>query len=294
MKLLKSFLSINTIYLLVLCCYNNGSAQVIADTLIASQYFKKGDSLLTQRALDSSLSYFQKALPIYEASKVWENVAKCYNQISEYHWRNQEYEQSLKNAKKAIKISTKYLEKEAIQKAYAYDNIGIYYELAIFDYETALMYYKKALDLKKRILPKDNIGFSFTFNNIGGIFFKKGEYDKALEYHQKSLLLKIKKNVQLAYSYNEIGRVYIAKKAYQKALQYFKKSLSIDIKTLGKINLEVATDFNNIGVAYRGNKEYDKALEYYNKALDIYIKLYGDNHVRVSNSYYNIGLIHHA
>ncbi len=277
---------------MIIC--HTAHAQVEKDTLLASQYFKKGDSLLIDAKYGESIKLFRKALPIYKEIKAWEKVASCYNKISENQWRKYDDEESLINAKKALKTSSKYL-KNNIEEAIAYGNIGVYHRYSL-DYETAIENYNKALTIKQKIAPKPYKEISVSYGRIGTIFLLKGEYDKSLLFLKRALSLGIKvygkSHKNIGYSYNEIGRVYISKKEYEKALDYFKKALTI-FSNKTNLQIEAASSLNNIGVALRGKKKYYEALKYYNRALDIYLKVYAKEHVRVSNSYYNIGLIHH-
>ncbi len=133
-------------------------SKTLQDTLLASQYFKKADSLLTDRKLDSAIVYFKKALPIYKKENAWERVAGCYNGISESMWRNRKLETSFKNAKKALSILEKYLIRKNQEEAYAYDNIGNYYE-NISDFDNAMKCYQKALQIQQKILPENRKPF---------------------------------------------------------------------------------------------------------------------------------------
>ena len=92
----------------------------------------------------------------------------------------------------------------------------------------------------------------------------------------------------MATSYNNIGVVYKAKGEYDKALEYYQKSLAIRLKQLGPDHPDVATSYNNIGLVYDNKAEYDKALEYYQKSLAIRLKQLGPDHPDVANSYHNI------
>ncbi|TSE04239.1 CHAT domain-containing protein [Aquimarina algiphila] len=292
MKTLHSISFVFIIFFMIIC--HTAHAQVEKDTLLASQYFKKGDSLLIDAKYGESIKLFRKALPIYKEIKAWEKVASCYNKISENQWRKYDDEESLINAKKALKTSSKYL-KNNIEEAIAYGNIGVYHRYSL-DYETAIENYNKALTIKQKIAPKPYKEISVSYGRIGTIFLLKGEYDKSLLFLKRALSLGIKvygkSHKNIGYSYNEIGRVYISKKEYEKALDYFKKALTI-FSNKTNLQIEAASSLNNIGVALRGKKKYYEALKYYNRALDIYLKVYAKEHVRVSNSYYNIGLIHH-
>ncbi|WP_271765695.1 CHAT domain-containing protein [Aquimarina algiphila] len=295
MKTLHSISLISFVFIIffIITCHTT-HAQTEKDTLLASQYFKKGDSLLVDAKYDESIKLFEKALSIYKNTKTWKKVASCYNKISENQWRKYDDKESLINAKKALKTSSKYL-KNNIEEAIAYGNIGVYHRYSL-DYETAIENYNKALTIKQKIAPKPYKEISVSYGRIGTIFLLKGEYDKSLLFLKRALSLGIKvyskSHKNIGYSYNEIGRVYISKKEYEKALDYFKKALTI-FSNKTNLQIEAASSLNNIGVALRGKKKYYEALKYYNRALDIYLKEYGKQHIRVSNSYYNIGLIHH-
>ncbi|WP_282079837.1 CHAT domain-containing protein [Aquimarina algiphila] len=274
-------------------------AQVENDTLLAYQYYKKADSLSSNREYEASIQLFKKALPLYQKAKAWKKVVNCYNKISENQYNDLKFKNLLSNSEKALEIHNRYIKKNNNQEANAYDYIGLYCENVISDYETALYNYKKALAIRKNLYPKPYKEIGYSYSYIGFNLLIKAEYDKSLLFLKKSLLSSIKvfgKNHRATgYQYNEIGRVYISKKEYEKALDHFKKALIIssNLPNQTKYQIEIATSLNNIGVALRGKKKYHEALKYYNRALDIYLKLYDKEHIRVSNSYYNIGLIHH-
>jgi tetratricopeptide (TPR) repeat protein len=63
--------------------------------------------------------------------------------------------------------------------------------------------------------------------------------------------------------------VYAFQGDYDKALEYYEKSLSIILSVLGDNHPDVAISYNNIGNVYAFQGDYDKALKYYEKALKI-------------------------
>ncbi len=111
----------------------------------------------------------------------------------------------------------------------------------------------------------------------------KGEYDKAIEYYEKSLKSDLKTfgedHPDVATRWNNLGGAQHAKGEYDKAIEYFEKSLKSDLKTFGEDHPRVATYRNNLGSAWDAKGEYDKAIEYYKKALEGFKKA---------------GLLHHA
>ena len=87
---------------------------------------------------------------------------------------------------------------------------------------------------------KDQLYYADACFDAGSIIYSTGEYDKALEYHNKALT--IRENV------------------------------------LGTDHPDTATSYNQTGIVYNDKGEYDKALKYYNKALKISEKVYGTDH----------------
>jgi tetratricopeptide (TPR) repeat protein len=161
--------------------------------------------------------------------------------------------------------------------------------IAIFDKSDAVFY-----------LDKINTTTSFIDENhkmlfqLGECESKLGNYDKALEYYEKSLAIGLKtlgdEHPDMVTSYNNIGSIWYNKGEYDKSLVYYEKCLKIRLKTLGDEHPDVARSYNNIGVIWKNKSEYDKALEYYEKCLKIQLKTLGDEHPDVSNSYNNNGL----
>ncbi|MDA1054191.1 MAG: tetratricopeptide repeat protein, partial [Planctomycetota bacterium] len=131
-----------------------------------------------------------------------------------------------------------------------------------------------------------------SYNNLGAVCQKKGEYDKALGYHEKSLEIRIKafgaEHPSVGMTYNNIGVAYSNKGEYDKALGYHEKSLAIRLKTLGAEHPDVGDTYFNIGAIYanlkRGffgsRKKADKkmAMDYLLKAKAIYLKKLGTQH----------------
>jgi tetratricopeptide (TPR) repeat protein len=63
-----------------------------------------------------------------------------------------------------------------------------------------------------------------------------------------------------AMAYNNIGMVYSKQGDYEKALEWNRKALVIFEKVLGKAHPDLAKVYNNIGLLYYGQGNYEKAL----------------------------------
>ena len=128
----------------------------------------------------------------------------------------------------------------------------------------------------------------------GDIYLIRGEYDKALEYYQKSLAdteEKCGKDHHITYiDLSNIGKVYVHMEKYDKALEYYQKALVQRLKEphKGKYPDPTAYIYDDIGNAYSNLGENEKALENYQKALSIREKDFDPNHPMVATSYNDI------
>ena len=82
----------------------------------------------------------------------------------------------------------------------------------------------------------------------------------------------------MAASYNNLGLAYKNKGVYDRAIEYYEKSLRIKIAALGDEHPSVATSYNNLGSAYDSKGEYDRAIEYFSKAVVIGRAALGSGH----------------
>ena len=66
-----------------------------------------------------------------------------------------------------------------------------------------------------------------------------------------------------------IANVYYSQGKYVEALEYHNKSLEIKLRMVGPDHLEPAKTKVNIGLVYNSMREYEKALNTYNEALPV-------------------------
>jgi tetratricopeptide (TPR) repeat protein len=112
---------------------------------------------------------------------------------------------------------------------------------------------------------------------LGMVYQAKGEWERAIEYYERSLAIKEKVGDEhgMATTLNNLGSVYKAKGEWERAIEYFERSLAI----LEKVDDEyrVATVFNNLGSVYQAKGEWERAIEYCERSLAILEKV-GDEH----------------
>lgn len=107
----------------------------------------------------------------------------------------------------------------------------------------------------------------FILNNAGISYMYKGNYDSALSYHFKSLILREEEGDQRAMvnSHNNIGLVYFKLRNYQRALEHY--LLALEIKDELKDNVDIERILTNIGLCYNQLKLPNEAISSVERAL---------------------------
>jgi Flp pilus assembly protein TadD len=218
--------------------------------------FNYFDSQNYQLALQAG----QKAVRIYPRS------AEAHKCLGKTYTRLGYFKLSIKELKTAEKLTN--------NKA----DLGVIYLCIGFDYNklgdlnNALLYYDRQLEIYRNL--NDEEGESKALNNIGVIYQNQGNYDKALEYYNKSLRLTSDPS-SIANTYNNIATVYFAKGDNNKAVEYLKKAIEFDQKA-GNYH-GTAVDMLNLGDTYRDLKNFQEAQYYLQKGLLMMQKL-GDKY----------------
>ncbi|CAM4954408.1 unnamed protein product [Rotaria socialis] len=137
-----------------------------------------------------------------------------------------------------------------------------------------------------------------VYNDLATIYNEMRESDKAIEYYEKSLDIKVKhfseNDPSLAPTYANLGSMACDAFEYDLALTYYKKALDIDQSTLNPNQNGIAVDYNSIGLVYKKQKRYREAMEMYEKSIEIRLKIFPSNHPSLSTSYNNIAMIYSA
>ena len=136
------------------------------------------------------------------------------------------------------------------------------------DFQGATGKWKQAL----RIFEVHNYkeGISQTLSMLGFVYFRAGQYEKALSCREKELAI----NKQLGDKEREgnatwsIGNIYSSLGQHEQALTYFEKALAI-YKDIGDRKWEGHV-LANIGEEHTKLEHYQKAFSYYEKALVIH------------------------
>ena len=202
----------------------------------------------------------QKAVRIYPLS------ADAHGCLGETYYYLGDFNLSIKELKIAEKLTNSKADLEAIYSAIGVD----YYNLG--DSNNALLYYDRELEIARDLNNQE--GESAALSNIAGIYKDQSNYDKALEYLNKSLQFTSDPS-SIATTYNNIGAVYSAKGDKNKAVEYFKKAIEFDQKA-GNYH-GTSRDILNLGNTYTDLKNFQEAENYLQKGLLMMQKL-GDKY----------------
>jgi len=174
---------------------------------------------------------------------------------------------------KNIKELCHYLISLDEKNCFAHYNLGVVYAVFHKSVKRAEEEFKKVI----QFCPRD----SMAYEQLGYIYFKRQEFDKALEYYQKAISLdeyNINAYLKLADFYWKQGKLTEAKKVFQKAiklypdylptlkeLSYFliqnreyKEALPLGQKIL-KTNPEDSYALNSLGIIYAKEGDFSQA-----------------------------------
>ena len=112
-------------------------------------------------------------------------------------------------------------------------------------------------------------GAATDFDDIGLEYEKKGQYEKALSYYNRSLVIygELADKKGLARIHNKIGTLLSNMQRFDEALQHYEKALEIHRAIEDHFNM--ARDSTSIGLIYEQRSEHEDSLKWYNEALRI-------------------------
>jgi tetratricopeptide (TPR) repeat protein len=161
-------------------------------------------------------------------------------------------------------------------------------------FDEAEKYYLRSL----KHLPGDDPDIARCYHGLGNVTDEKGDYDSSLEWHEKSLAIRMKSlkedHPHLAPNHISIGCAHFNKGNYEQALISYDKAYEIIKKAFGESHPDIAMCLNNKGCVYERQKDYTKALECHKQALEIRIEYLPKDHPDVGQSHHNTGNIYRA
>ena len=225
-----------------------------------------------------------------EAAKIHYDLgeAKSYSNLSLVYYYQGKYEKDLDYSLKAIRIFEKLDDQENLSLEWG--ELG--YRMKKRNLERALQYMQKAKYIaEKNALRKPLLSI---YNNYGVLKEMKKEYDSALFFYKKGLVLKqrINDQVGIPYSLNNIAGVFVLRKQFDKAEENYQKALKIRQKINDTVG--IAENYSYLGDVYFTKNDLKKAIGFYQKTTKItdehkYLGLSQDTYRKISECYEALG-----
>ncbi len=220
---------------------------------------------------DELKPYYEMVGLHYERAEVLKKAYACYAAAFFVAYRDMRLNKSLELALKTLEIKEKVLEPDDILIAQSYNCLGLVY-YAMGEYHKSLEYTLMALPMFEEKDAKFNLIIALL-NNAGNAYSILGDYDRALEYHGKSLLIRSielgEEHPDFAQSVMHMGNVYLHQGKHQEALEHYERALKILLASKEDVPGKLIMCYNNLGAFYLQTCKFSTALEYLQKALPI-------------------------
>lgn len=227
------------------------------------------------------LEYYNKALPMFEASGNKAFLGNAYNNIGFVYENQGDVDRGMEFYFKALKLREEAGDNFGIGESY--NNIAYMYS-AQGDKEKALETFLKALTYFEK--AGDKSGISLIYTNLGNIYKQKHETEKALSYLRKSAKIKVEidDHKGLANSYLNIGDIHEKLKQFDSAHYYYNEALKegklaenksrITAVLYNMASLELAEGNNQKAFEFAGEAlKLAKELGFTDKTRDCYYML---------------------
>ena len=132
-----------------------------------------------------AIEWLKKAEQINNTAKAeiinFRTIAFCYEETGELEKAKRYYEL-------AINTASEFKNRQLHELKYCYRDYGIFND-KMGNYEIAEDYLMKATELIRQDFGETNTVYANSLTNLGKHFYRKGSFDQALKYYQKSLII---------------------------------------------------------------------------------------------------------
>jgi tetratricopeptide (TPR) repeat protein len=232
-----------------------------------------GVAYRNQGALDKALQYYISALKIYEELKSKEGIALTKNNISNIYAMKKDYGQAMHYLEESYNVLVELGDQKRIIGSM--NNLGnLYSDIQL--YEQAMKYFSQAHQLS----VTHKIKFADPLSNIGNIYFKQGNYQRAIQSYVEALALERETNNRLSILnlVTNLGVAYTKAKQPIPALKYLDEAqtLSAELQAFSSSPSIYKAFAENYYVQGRTKEAYETFVKY-DEARE---KIYGEESSR--------------
>lgn len=231
-----------------------------------------------------ALEFYQPALALLKELKTANPQDSSYATSEKYlladigaiHFRMGQYQKALDFYQQTLAIQK--VNTDKIGSAETLNNIGVVF-VNLGNYVQALNSYQQALTTVQNYCYQEKLTCFYgteaaILNNLAGAYFSLGQYQKSLEFAEKSsnIYKKFRSGEYKETNKQEIKLLYNALGENSQALQQFTSRANVG-DAFGKDSFMFqgeALNLNNIGQIYLSQGKNDQALNLYQQALNIY------------------------
>ncbi len=223
-----------------------------------------------QRADEMGMQAIKMSLSVYGPRA--EETAWIYNNMSLLKNKEFRLNESIELAEKAIDIIGELYGKESAEVAgYIMNNADNYSKKG--DYNTAMQMYLFSEKLMEKELEGDDEEFNRIFLNMSILLRRMGNIDKALDYGEKALRIKLihyrEDHPSVGKYYDNLARLKAVKKEYEESDQLYEKALKMKGKGFGMNSLDVIGTYNDRALIYLDQGDYEKGKALLTKAREL-------------------------
>ena len=225
---------------------------------IAVIYYAMGD-------YKSATENYLNALKYYDLEQDTAGLVVINNNLGAIYDRLQDYENALTYFFEASDLLNRMQpdEQVSLRRASVFNNIGNVYQTN-GDISSAAQYYEKALS----IAQEAGIGRveGIALNNLGKLYLVDiGDYDKAIEYLNKGLEVRIAEGdkAEISKSYNVLSSYYLTVGELEKAKESVETSIALS-QEIGSLESQI--------YSYSTLSEIEREMDNYKAALDAFVR----------------------
>ena len=264
---MKLYLKVLTIMFLCLFLNSTGFADVKKDT-IAERIIAKIDSLEISKSSQKFKKLNAELLKYASLSNNRYYLGKVYKYYASYHRNKQNSDSAIYFYRNAGNNFTACNDLKNAGESFIYSG---YVNKIIGKTDEAIVDYLLGIDL----LESTDAGFwkGLAHDHVGFIYFKQGNYFKALQHYQLAIdeFLLLNDDLNIGNLYNKIGITYRKTKDKDKEEQAYLMSIEYLLKTDTTSNLGQA--YNNLAELYIDNGRVEEALQMLEDAKYIFEKM---------------------
>ncbi len=238
----------------------NNEEEARAFSALGNAYGFKGDYT---RSLEMNNKALSILIHIYGDHHP--RVAKTYQDIRFVYYFIKDLTLALEYDNKALLIFKENYESNHPAIASCYMNIGNIYSM-MNENDKAFINFDKALSIYK-VRSEDPLAIGGTYNSLAILYKRKGELQKALEYHQKGL--SVYKSIVgerhpfVGLYYRNIGDVYRLMEKKDLTVEYYLKSIAVLKNIFGEKHQAICATYVYLARMYDEQGDYDHSLLYF-------------------------------